>query len=69
MNTVNNNFNFLNSREENRLNIPESYLDIEFNVSDNGSGIITNDTNVRLVNYGVMALFISIRIETISGIG
>ena len=37
-NAVNKNFNILNSREENHLNIQESYLVIEFNVSDNSVG-------------------------------
>ena len=32
----------------------------------NAGGIIANDVNVRSVNYGVMALFISFRLETIS---
>ena len=69
MNTVKNNFNILNSGEENHLNIHESYLEIEFIVSVNGGGIISNDANVRVVNYGVMPLFKSIRLDTINGIG
>ena len=35
-------------------------------VSGNDGGIIANDANVRLVNYGVMALFSSIKLETIN---
>ena len=35
MNTVNSNFNIILNREENRLNIHDSYLEIEFVVSDN----------------------------------
>ena len=34
-------------------------------VSGNGGGMIANKAGVRLVNYGVMALFISIKLETI----
>ena len=66
-NTVNNSINVLINREENHLNIDESYLEIEFMVSGNGGGLIANDASVRLVNYGVMALFISIKLETIVG--
>ena len=32
----------------------------------NAGGITANDVNVRSVNYAVMALFISIRLEIIS---
>ena len=67
MNTVNKNINVLIEREENHLNIHESYLEIEFMVSGNGGGIIANNANVRLVNYGVLALLISIKLETICG--
>ena len=67
MNTINNNVNIFIIREENHLNVQEYYLEIEFNVSDYSGGIISNDANVRLLNYGVMALFSSIRLETISG--
>ena len=66
MNTVNNNINILISKE-NHLNIHESYLEIEFMVSDNGGGILATEASVRLVNYGVMGLFSSIKLETIRG--
>ena len=36
-------------------------------VSDNSGGMNTYDVNVRLVKYGVMLLFSSIKLETISG--
>ena len=36
-------------------------------VSGKGVGIIANAANVRLVNYGVLALFSSIKLETICG--
>ena len=67
MNTVNNKNYIYISREENHLNIHESYLELEFMVPDNGGGILANDANVRLVNYGIMALFSSINLGTISG--
>ena len=67
MNTVNNAINVLISRGENHFNIHESYLEIEFIVADHAGGIIAFDANIRLVNYGVLALFGSIRLETTSG--
>ena len=67
MKTVGNNINILISREENHLDIHESYLEKESMVSSNGGGIIANDANVRLVNYGVRAPFSLIKLETISG--
>ena len=67
MNTFNNKIYVLISREENHLNIRESCLEVEFNVSDNAGEVITNDANVRLVNNGVISLFRSIRLETTSG--
>ena len=67
MNTVKNTFNILIGREENHLNIHESFLVIMFNVSDNACGVTATETNVRLVKYGVMALFSSISLEKISG--
>ena len=66
-NTVNKNFNILISREENHLGIQESYLVIEFNVSDNAGGIIANDANVRLLICGAMELFSSFSLEFIGG--
>ena len=67
MNTVNtNNFIILN-REENPLNIHDSYLEIEFVVSDNAGGIFANNANIRLVNYGMMAIFSSVKLETSGG--
>ena len=64
MNTANNKNLF--SREENLLNIHKSFLEIEFMVSCNDGGIIANDANGRLVNYGVIALFSPIKLETIN---
>ena len=55
------------SRDEYLLYIRESYLEIEFKVSDRTGGIIANDANIRFVNYGVIILFFSISLETISG--
>ena len=67
MNTVIPNINIILNREENHLNIHDSYLEIEFVVSDDAGGLFANDPNVRLVNYGMMALFSSIKLETSGG--
>ena len=39
MNTVDTNINIILNREENHLNIHDSYLEIEFFVSENADGI------------------------------
>ena len=65
LNTVNTNINIILNREENHLNIHDSYLEIEFVVSNNAGGAFANDANVRLVKYGMMAIFSSIKLETI----
>ena len=67
MNTVNTNINIILNREENHLNLRDSYLQIEFVVSDDAGGVFANDANIRLVNYGMMALFSSIKLETSGG--
>ena len=67
MNKVNTNINIILNREENHLNIHDSYLEIEFVVSDDAGGVFANDANIRLVNYGMMALFSSIKLETSGG--
>ena len=67
MNTVNTNINIILNREENHLNLRDSYLEIEFVVSDVAGGVFANDANIRLVNYGVMALFSSVKLETSGG--
>ena len=67
MNTINTNFNIILNREANHLNLRDSYLEIEFVVSDDAGGVFANDANIRLVNYGMMALFSSIKLETIGG--
>ena len=67
MNTVNTNINIVLNREENHLNEYDSYLEIEFVVSDDAGGVFANDVNIRLVNYGMMALFSSTKIETDGG--
>ena len=67
MKTVNTNINIILNREENHLNLHDSYLEIEFVVSDDGGGVFANDANIRLVNYGMMALFSSIKLETRGG--
>ena len=67
MNTINTNINIILNREENHLNLHDSYLEIEFNVSDDAGGVFANDANKRLVKYGMMALFSSIKLETSGG--
>ena len=64
MNTVKTNITIILNREENHH---DSYLEIEFNVSDNAGGVFANNANIRLVNYGMMALFSSIKLETSGG--
>ena len=67
MNTVNTNYNNILNREENHLIIHDSYLEIEFVVSDDAGGVFANDANIRLANYGMMASFCSIKLETSGG--
>ena len=67
MNTVNTNINIKLNREENHLNLRDSYLEMQFVVSDDAGGVFANDANIRLVNYGMMALFSSIKLETSGG--
>ena len=67
MNTINTNINIILNREENHLNLRDSYLEIEFVVSDDAVGVFANDANIRLVNFGMMALFSSIKLETSGG--
>ena len=67
MNTVNTNNNILLNKEENHLNIHNSYLWIEFVVLDKAGGVFANNVNIRLVNCGMMALFKSVKLETSGG--
>ena len=69
MNTVNTNINIILNREENHLNLPDYYLEIEFVVLDDAGGVFANDANIRLVNYSliVIALFSSVKLETSGG--
>ena len=67
MNTSNTSINIILNREENYLNLRDSYLEIEFVVSDDAVGVFANEANIRLVNYGMMALFSSIKLETSGG--
>ena len=67
INTINTNINIILNREENHLNLRDSYLEIEFVVLDEAGGVFANDANIRLVNYGMMALFSSIKLETSGG--
>ena len=67
MNTINTKINIFLNREENHLNLHDSYLEIEFVVSDDACGVFVNDANIRLVNYAMMALFSSFKLETSGG--
>ena len=67
MNTINTNLNIIPNREENRLNLHDSYLEIEFVVSDGAGGVFANNANMRLVNYGLIVLFSSVKLETSAG--
>ena len=67
MNTIITNINIILSREENHLNLRDSYLETEFVVSDDAGGVFAKDANIRLVKYGMMALFSSIMLETSGG--
>ena len=64
MNTVNTNINIILNREENHLNLRDSYLEIEFVVLDDAGGVFANNANIRLVNCGMTALFSSVKLET-----
>ena len=67
MNTVNTNINIIPNREDNHLNLRDSYLEIEFVVLDDAGGVFVNNANIRLVNYGMIALFSSVKLETSGG--
>ena len=67
MNTINTNINIILKREEHDLSLHDSYLEIEFVVSDDAGGVFANDATIRLVNYGMMALFSSIKLEFSGG--
>ena len=51
MNTVINKIVILIRKEENYINLLESYLEIEFIVADHAGGVTAFDANVRVVNY------------------
>ena len=67
MNTINTNTNIILNRKENHLNLHDSYIEIEFVVSDDAGGVFANDANIRLVNYGMMALFSSVKLKASGG--
>ena len=67
VNTVNTNINIILNREENHLNLLDSYLDIEFVVFDDAGGVFAINANIRLVNCGMSALFSSVKLETSGG--
>ena len=67
MNTINTNINIILNREENHLNVRDSNLEIEFVVSDDAGGVFANNANIRLVNYGMMPLCSSVKLETSGG--
>ena len=67
MNTVNTNINIILNREKNHLNLRDSYIEMKFVVSDNAGGVSAKNANIGLVNYGMMALFSSVKVETSGG--
>ena len=67
MNTINTNLDIILNREENHLNLHDSYLEIKFVVSDDAGGVFANNANIRLVNYGMIALFSSVKFKTSGG--
>ena len=67
LSTVNTNINIILIGEENHLNLRDSYLEIEFVVSDDAGGVFANNANIRLVKYGMMALFSSVKLENSGG--
>ena len=67
INTVYTNININLNREENHLNIHDSYLEIEFVVSNNAGSVFGENANIKLVDYGMMALFSSVKLETSGG--
>ena len=67
MNTINTNINIILNREENHLNLHDSNREIEFVVSNDSGGVFANNPNIRLVNYGLIALFSSVKLETSGG--
>ena len=67
MNTINTNINIILNREENLLNLHDSYLEMEFVESDDAGGKFASDAKIRLVNYGMMGLISSIKLKTVGG--
>ena len=60
MTKVKTNIDIILNREENHLNLHDSYLEIEFVVLDDAGGVFANNANIRLVNYGLIAFFSSV---------
>ena len=67
LNTFNTNNNIILNREENHLNLRDSYLEIEFVVLDDAGGVFANNAYIRLIKYGMIALISSIKLETSGG--
>ena len=66
MNTVNTNISIILNREENHLNIHDSYPEIEFFVSDDTGVVFANDANIRLVNYGMIAFLVQLSLKLVA---
>ena len=66
MNTVNTNISIILKREENHLNIHDSYPEIEFFVSDDTGVVFANDANIRLVNYGMIAFLVQLSLKLVA---
>ena len=55
------------SIHENHLNLRDHYLEIEFDVLDDAGGVFANDADIKFVNFGLIALFSSVKLETSGG--
>ena len=49
------------------MNLRGSLLEIEFVVSDKAGGVFANDASIRKVDYDMMAIFTSAKLETSCG--
>ena len=67
MNMVNTSIQIILNREENHLNIPDSYLKIQFVVSKNAGSVFANHANIRLIILWYNDFFSSVQLETSGG--
>ena len=60
MNTFNSKVNIIIKREERDLNICDSYLEIDFDVTTKGLGRFAEDIIFRLFNFDLLGFFVSV---------